>query len=59
MDCDLEEPFLHDDGKKRQRFNTLVSNVSMGQDSLETIDGCPTHLKQISTATRGQAGWQL
>lgn len=46
MECELEDdPIINEEGKKQQRFDSLISNVSTIQDSLEVIGGNSTHLK--------------
>ncbi|KAG8477463.1 hypothetical protein CXB51_031019 [Gossypium anomalum] len=57
MDCELEdEPFINEEGKKRQRFNALISNVSLGQDSLEVTEEFSSQAKHILVAAIGRAG---
>lgn len=54
MDCELEdEPFLNKEGKKRQRSNTLITNVSNTQDLLEVAGENFFYPKQISAAAIG------
>ncbi|KAA3464887.1 nucleolin-like [Gossypium australe] len=51
MECDLEDiPISSGDGNKRQRSNSLLSNVSNVQDSFEGCGGFSAHNQQISAA---------
>ncbi|KAG8496850.1 hypothetical protein CXB51_008116 [Gossypium anomalum] len=46
MECKSEDdPIVNEKGKKRQRFDSLISNISTVQDSLEIISGHSAYLQ--------------
>lgn len=56
MDCELEnDPIASEERNKRQRFDSLTSNVSIIPDSFEVTDGQFAHFKTLLAIFNGYA----